>query len=156
VVWLVIIWLQDIHCMIKFMIIGWHICTYCYLIMLRNLIFFVCSVDNVHCLYHQKCHCYNYTTSKNNTIYNITFFKSILQQMHLHGSFNSTTVVVPFPNYTESTHVSCALNNNQDHGTIHDYCLNNISPNNSLEATLPEKESLMMVTDNIRLQGTKS
>jgi hypothetical protein len=103
-----------------------------------------------------KCHCYNYTSSKNNTIYNITFFKSILQQTHLHGSFNAAGVVVPFPNYAKSTHVNCPLNNNKHHGTIHDYCLNNISPNNSLEATLPEEESLMMMTDNIRLQGRKS
>ena len=76
--------------------------------------------------------------------------------MHLHGSFNAATVVVPFPNYADSTHVNCPLNNNQDHGTKHDYCLNNISPNNSLEATLPEEETLMMVTDNIRLQGKMS
>jgi hypothetical protein len=103
-----------------------------------------------------KCHCYNYTSSKNNRIYNNTYFKSILQQMHLHGSFNSATVVVPFPNYAKSTHVNCSFNNNQDHGTVHDYCLNNISPNNSLEATLPEEESLMIVTDNIRLQGRNS
>lgn len=73
--------------------------------------------------------------------------------MHLHGSFNAATVIVPFPNYADSTHINCPLNNNQDHGTKHDYCLNNISPYNSLEATLPEKESLMIVTDNIRLQG---
>jgi len=76
--------------------------------------------------------------------------------MHLHGSFNAATVVVPFPNYAESAHINRPLNNNQDHGTIHDYCLNNISPYNSLEATLPEEESLMMVTDNIRLQGRNS
>ena len=76
--------------------------------------------------------------------------------MHLHGSFNAATVVVPFPNYAQSTHVKCPLNYNQDHGTIHDYCLNNISPNNSLEATLPEEESLMMMTDNIKLQSIKS
>lgn len=103
-----------------------------------------------------KCHCYKYTSSKNNRIYNITFFKSILQQLHLHGSFDAAAVVVPFPNYAKSTHVNCPLNDNQNHGTKHDRCLNNISPNNSLEATLPEKESLMMVTYNIRLQGRKN
>ena len=103
-----------------------------------------------------KCHYYNHTSTKNNTIYNITFFKSVLQQMYLHGGFNAASVVVPFPNYAESTHVNCSLNNDQEYGTKHDYCLNNISPNNSLESTLPEEESLMMVTDNISLQGKKS
>ena len=103
-----------------------------------------------------KCLCYKYTSSKKNWIYNITFFKSILQQLHLHGSFDAAAVVVPFPNYAESTHVNRPLNNNENHGTKHDHCLNNISPNNSLEATLPEEEPLMMLTDNIRLQVRKS
>jgi hypothetical protein len=73
--------------------------------------------------------------------------------MHLHGSFDAPTVVVPFPNYAESTHVNCPFNNNQDHGTKHDYCLNNVSPNNSLQTTLPGQKSLMIVTHYIKIQG---
>jgi hypothetical protein len=153
VVWLVFIWVQNIHYVMKFMIIGWQFFIKCYLITSQNLVFLVCNVDSVHCLYHQNA--INTTMHHPRTTeYVILHFKYILQLMHLHRSFNAATVVVPFPNYAESTHIKCRLNNNQDHGTKHDYCLNNISPNNSFETTLSEEESLMMVTDYFRPQDS--
>jgi hypothetical protein len=135
----------------KFMIIGWHFFIKCYLIMFQNLVFLVCNVDSVHCLYHQTPLLQLCIIQEQLNI-QYYFFKYTLQLMHLHRSFNAATVVVTLPNYAESTHVNCPLNNNQDHGTKHDYCLNNISPNNSLETTLSEEESLMMVTHYFRPQ----
>jgi len=68
--------------------------------------------------------------------------------MNLHRSFNAATVVVPFPDNTESTDINSPLNNDQDHGPEHDQCLNHICPNNSLQTTLSAEETSTLITSD--------